>query len=518
MSTVPVDPPARPLGRAVDAACTELARRVSPATAAGIAEVSARLRTPLQVAVVGRVSAGKSTLVNALIGRRVAPTAAGECTRLVTRFSAGSPDRVTVVLRDGRSVELPFEPDGTIPRDVATRAGVTLADVSHLEATLTSATLAELTVIDTPGLGSLDADSAGRSAELLEASTAPTPMALAGVQRSAVVGAEAVLYVLAQQARADDADAVAGFTAATSGRDAGAVTVLGVLTKVDTLAPETVHDDDGLPARTLWRAAELIAEAQARALGPRVADVLPVVGLLAETCEAGGFTAADADALRTLAGEDEATRTAMLAAPDLFTSLDSAVAPAVREALLERLDLYGTSCALRALAADPEMSAGRLRAALHAASGVTLLRRRLHQVLTARTDAIKAGAALGALAALVVASGSAAELTALRGCVEQLLRRPEAHQLRVVEALTQLTSGTVSLEAHLVTEAVRLGSETAAAARLGVDGTREQLAAHALERAGWWRSFASFGAAPDQARVAHVVHRAYFLLWQELTG
>lgn len=506
------DPAARPLRDAVSVVCAELSRNAGPVTAAGVAQVQARLRAPLQVAVAGRISSGKSTLVNALIGRKVAPTAAGECTRLVTRFSAGTVDRVEVILRDGRTVALPFEPDGTIPRDVATRAGVGLADVSHLEAHLTSGLLGEITVIDTPGLGSLDAGSAARTRELLD------PQALLGTQHSAVAGAEAVLYVLTQQARADDAEALATFTAATAGRDAGPVTALGVLTKVDTVAPESVRGPDGDPASTVWQAAVLLADQQARALGTRVADVLPVVGLLAETCEAGVFSSADADALRGIAATDGATRAAMLLSADLFTTLDCTVPSGVRAGLLERLDLYGTSCALRALEADPTMSAGRLRAALHAASGVQQVRGRLDRVFTARADAIKAAAALGSLTALVQRSGTMGEQVALRDAVERLLRLPEAHQLRVVEALTLLTSGAVTLPAHLVAEAVRLGSETAPADRLGLTGTpAPQLAAVALERAGWWRSFASFGASPAQSRVAHVVHRAYFLLWQQLS-
>ena len=60
--------------------------QVSARTAAGFREVLRRLSAPLQVAVAGRIKSGKSTLVNALIGRRVAPTDGGECTRLVTRF------------------------------------------------------------------------------------------------------------------------------------------------------------------------------------------------------------------------------------------------------------------------------------------------------------------------------------------------------------------------------------------------------------------------------------------------
>src|SRR5262245_51290536 len=63
----------------------------------GIAAVRHRLSEEgLRVAVAGRVSSGKSTLVNALLRRRVAPTAAGECTRVVTWFRYGVPPRAEV--------------------------------------------------------------------------------------------------------------------------------------------------------------------------------------------------------------------------------------------------------------------------------------------------------------------------------------------------------------------------------------------------------------------------------------
>src|SRR5580700_5297668 len=60
-----------------------------------------RLREPMRVAVVGRVKAGKSTIVNAMLGQRVAPTDVSECTRLVTWFRYGYPQRVVLELRDG---------------------------------------------------------------------------------------------------------------------------------------------------------------------------------------------------------------------------------------------------------------------------------------------------------------------------------------------------------------------------------------------------------------------------------
>jgi hypothetical protein len=75
----------------------------------------------------------------------------------------------------------------------------------------------------------------------------------------------------------------------------------------------------------------------------------------------------------------------------------------------------------------------------------------------------------------------------------------------------------VPLPADLAGEVLRVGGSTVAAEQLGLVGRPQvELACYAMARAGWWRSFASFGATPAQARVALVVHRTYFLLWQQL--
>ena len=74
-----------------------------------VAELARRLDEPLRVAIAGKVKAGKSTLLNALVGEELAPTDAGECTKIVTWYVDGIAYRVTL-----------HPNDGTPPRQVPT--------------------------------------------------------------------------------------------------------------------------------------------------------------------------------------------------------------------------------------------------------------------------------------------------------------------------------------------------------------------------------------------------------------
>ena len=112
-----------------------------------------------------------------------------------------------------------------------------------------------------------------------------------------------MLYVVTQGVRADDQQALAAFTAATASREAGPG-------QRDRRAEQGRHDRRRVRRRLRRRrlAGGETARGEAGAeLKPRVADVLPVIGLIAESAETGGFTSADADALRQLAELDDAT-------------------------------------------------------------------------------------------------------------------------------------------------------------------------------------------------------------------
>ncbi|HET6214063.1 MAG TPA: dynamin family protein [Micromonosporaceae bacterium] len=491
---------AGPLSARIATLCDEIGPRLDPAAATAVREVRRRIDEPLRVAIAGRLKAGKSTLVNALIGRRVAPTEVGECTRVVTQFRYGTADRVDVVRRDGTRVSLPLDQAGMIPQ----RLGVPRAEISYVDVTLTSDRLRDLTVLDTPGLSSTNAAVSQDAQRVL----APLDENLDDDSAGALASAEAIAYVFTQSVRADDVAALEAFRTISARLASNPINSLGLFNKVDKLVGGGADP---------WPVAGPLAADQGSILRRVVSDVVPVVGLLAETTEAGRLTAADCETLRQLARLPQAERVVLLASVDLFTHRACPVPREQRERLLGLLDLYGIAFGIAQLTAAPELASGDLVRMLLAASGFPRLRRSLDQAFRWRADAIKAGWALSTLDKLAGHADRQHDRELLRDAIERLLQQPEYHRLRLLEVAQLVTTGAVDLPDPMEQELTRLALSSDPAWILGLPAaTPEQLAKAALEAATRWRVYAVAGASPAQSRVALVAHRGFFLLSQRV--
>ena len=472
-------------------------RQVPPDTVREIEDVVARLEGPLQLAVAGRIKSGKSTVVNALIGRRVSATDIRECTRMVTRFQYGTVDRVEVRKLDGTVLTLPYDGDGVIPADL----GCDPEEVAVVDAYLTYDALRHVTIIDTPGLASLHEESVGRTQGLLGTDGGHVDEQ----SQQAVSSAEAVLYVLTQSIRADDADALTAFRRASNEVTTSPINALAILNKADQLQAD----------EPMELAAELAAE-HSHTLRHAVSQVLPLVGLMAESSLTGNFTEADAQVLRQIAALDEPVRQMMFMSTDFFVRPEIPIDVDDRERMLTRLDRYGAGKAVEAILADETITTGALRQLLETGSGFPQLHRIIDGVFSVRADDIKSTVALSALDRLAnTAPRDVRDL--IFDHLEELYQHPEAQQLRLLEAASLVTSGTVELPEDMFDEVRHLVTGASPDEMLGVPGApTPDLVQRALDAAGRWRSFATFGSTPAQSRIAHTVHRSYFMLWQQL--
>jgi hypothetical protein len=264
---------------------------------------------PPRVVVVGRIKAGKSTLVNALIGAPVAETAALEATNVVTVYHHGAPARAEIVDRAG--ARRPVAVDPTRPVTVTDDP----AEIAFVQRYLPSRAIEGLTLIDTPGLATLTAANEAATRRFLIDGVAQT--------RAASVDADAAVFLFDSTPRADE-------IAFLRELDFTPLNVLGVLSRADSFGAGVLGERDPLE-HAAAHAREL-----ARQLHDDVATVLPVSGLLAETAHTGQLTEADAHALRALAGYDPL---------ELYDLLDSdrpePVPVDMRNRLLDLLGEYG---------------------------------------------------------------------------------------------------------------------------------------------------------------------------------
>ncbi len=480
----------RALCSRLEEATTGLLERLPPGNAHDVVtRIRAGLDGPLRVAVVGRVNSGKSTLVNALLAQRVAATDVSECTQFVTTYHHGVPERVEIERTDGSRDAHGLTREGALPDDLPLGQ-----DTRALHVYLPNEALRQLTLVDTPGLASAS-ERAG--------ATARDVLALDRASVGAVRDADAVLHVMALGIHRDELDLLEGFRTLLGGVRLSPANAVVVLNKCDLLqGPDPLATGSEL------------ADRHADLLRSVAIDVVPTVGLLSETADAGGLSGADIDALRALASLPAAALEVALLSVDRFTTMDLPVAATARARLLARLDRHGLRVAVAALR-DEAVGSEVLLERLRSASGLPRLRALLSEVFTVRADALKADTAVTELEQLARHLDDPAERSLVLDLAEEVRLDPGMHQLAEVRALRACAAGVRLPEVH-ADDLRRLVTSATLTERLGVevqaDAAKRQRAA--VDGARRWKSFLNDArTSPDQRAIALVVARSYDLLW-----
>lgn len=457
------------------------AYRDSPVMTARLRDQIDRLDEPLRVAVAGKVKAGKSTLLNAMVGEQIAPTDAGECTRIVTWYRNAASPRVTLVPREGPPRQLPMSrTDGRLELDLRGNAP---EDVERLVVDWPSRSLRTTTLIDTPGVASLSTQVSATSLALLAPDDRPSD-------------ADAVIYLM-RHLHVTDVRFLESFHDQVSD-GAAVVNTVAVLSRADEIGAGRL--DALVSARTIAR--RYRADPKARRL---CQTVVAVAGLLAETART--LRQAEFAALCELAQASRSELDTLLLSADRFSGLQAhpSVPAPTRAALVERFGLFGLRLAttlIRQGYGEPD----RLAAELVRRSGLDELREVLATQFTERRDVLKARSAL-LLVERILREEPRPEAQQLAGEVERIIAG--AHEFRELRMLAELRAPDVRLPADVRSDAERLlgGHGTATPNRLGLepDADPAELRAAANAALGRWQRRAesplSDRAASDRARV-----------------
>ncbi|PSB51897.1 dynamin family protein [Chamaesiphon polymorphus] len=188
----------------------------------------ARLHQPMRVAIVGLIKAGKSTMMNALLGEHLVPTGNVEATFNVNVFRWGDRPSLQVHYKDERPPETKsFDELQSLTLRAAANRDY-LRSIKYIEVTYPNSILHSFDLIDTPGLESHYRDDSDNTRQFLQLHGTE----LSEVTQAEAQGADAVMYLFGHSLAMADKEIIELFQGGEVSQ-ATPINAIGVLTKTD---------------------------------------------------------------------------------------------------------------------------------------------------------------------------------------------------------------------------------------------------------------------------------------------
>lgn len=246
-----------------------------------VRKIAHNLKSPFNIAVFGRMKVGKSSLINALIGKKLTITDTEEATATINRLTYATGEKLNSFTIHWLHAQAEDRPLSELKTAWTGKSAQSLENTRHaawLELYTDAKPLQDIYITDTPGIGSVTASHEEIARQFIKGQSA-----------------DALLYVFSTDAHDQDAESLAGFRQYCMTGSALNNT-LGVYHRWDTL----YFDNDG-DMSSIRKSALALHEK----LKEWIPDIVPVsapIGLLAQTAPPA-FWEACRSVLRTFENE-----------------------------------------------------------------------------------------------------------------------------------------------------------------------------------------------------------------------
>jgi GTPase SAR1 family protein len=304
-----------------------------------IEEMRKRLDQPLKVAVVGFMKAGKSTLMNSILREKVLFTGNVETTYTVSWFKYGEAKRLSIILRDDRVIEAPYEDLAKWTVRSELKNNPQMNEVKYIVIYYPNEILKTMELIDTPGLFSSYEKDSDNTLDFLGLQAADK------ITSDEAAAADAIIYTFSSGVKGKDADILDAFSG-TDVKTSSPINAVGVFTRTD------IFWDPLYPSK---KPKELVANTVSNyRQNPRLKEllytILPVSAKLVEC--ASDIDASLWDIFQKLAAIDEEIILDYLSDASAFSSEESDELPvpaADRARVLNLFSQYGVYMIIKAI-------------------------------------------------------------------------------------------------------------------------------------------------------------------------
>lgn len=469
-----------------------------------ICDVGIRMCEPMQLAIVGRISSSKSTLVNAILGKAEVVRTGHEAETFNVSWLKYGDDNAPIVVHfkngDVKTVERSEWAQWSSHQGQESMK----TDVKYIEVTSNNEMLKYINIIDTPGLDATSKVDSENTIQFLK-----------------TVNPDAVILIFSKSLSEDTLQLINEFqnTESNISFSINPMNALGILSKAD-MNWDVLKDEDPIEASNLAIRRTLSSRPEVNRVLFKILPLSALVGLSSSI-----VTNDDKLAFEQLAKLEDKPLTRLFFSPDIFIEDNNSITLSTnrREELLKKYGLYGCYICVRTIQESGEVPLSELSCVLRQKSGFDAFMKLVISHFGDRAQLLKAQRGVIQLLESIEKDRMFADTQEQNDILDAVYSKvtsieDDLHELKEWNLLIKIYENNVIVDNDFLKEFLLISGESGHSAlnKLNFEEEAEisQMIVYANQRYNHWKTQynAWYGLSPIKAEPYAVIAKSYELL------